>query len=185
MAAWDLGRWGHFPVAFLETLNQGGTIIWCSFIGWFRTDIQYKYRIGTALMYISQHDVQNSQPTFEINTNQKMMSSPLATVNNCRTWWRSSTVVVARTLRLGSAHSLVEVGSLRTAAALHRCVTQSAARVQSRQGAARVVAGLHSVGESLVLLTRNSCGQHGHAWYLLIPSILLNAVVAFQKPYCN
>lgn len=114
-----------------------------------------------------------------------MMSSPLASVNDRRPWWHGSTMVVARTLRLGSAHSLVEMGSLRTAAALHRSVAQSAARVRSRQGAAGVVAGLHSVGESLVLLTRQICGQNDHAQYLLIPTILSNAAKTFQKPYCN
>lgn len=113
------------------------------------------------------------------------MSSPLATINNRRPRWCGSTVVVAWTLRLGSAHSLVEMGSLRTATALHRCVAQSAARVRSRQGAAGVVAGLHSVEESLVLLTWHICGQQGHARFLSMPSILLKAFMAFQKPYRN
>lgn len=95
------------------------------------------------------------------------MTSPLASVNNCRPRWRSSAMVLAWTLWLGSTHSLVKMGSLRTAAALHRSVAQPAARVRSRQRAARVVAGLHTVGESLVLLTRHSCGHRSHARYLL------------------
>lgn len=89
-----------------------------------------------------------------------MISSPLASINNDRPWWRGSTVVMANTLRLWSAHvSLVQVSSLRTAAALHWSIVQSAAGVGSRQGAACVVAGLHAVGEFLVLLTWHSCEQ--------------------------
>lgn len=89
-----------------------------------------------------------------------MTSSPLTSINNDRPRWRGSTVVVANTLRLWSARaSLVQVSSLRTAAALHWSIVQSAAGVGSRQGAARAVAGLHVVGESLVLLTWQSCEQ--------------------------
>lgn len=87
-------------------------------------------------------------------------------------------MVVARALRLGSARSLVEVGSLWTAAALHRSVAQSTAKIRSRQGATCVVTGLHSIRESLVLLTRQCYEQHGHAQYLLIPTFLLKAVMA-------
>lgn len=89
--------------------------------------------------------------------NPQMISSPLSSIDNNRPRWRRTAVVVANALCLWGTHvSLVQVSSPRTATAVYRRVVQSTARVRSRQGTACVVAGLHVVGELLVLLTFQS-----------------------------
>lgn len=89
-----------------------------------------------------------------------LISSPLSPINNNGSWWCCASIVVANTLCFWGANvSLVQVSSLRTATALNRHIIQSTAGIRFGQGAARVVAGLHTVGELLVLLTFHSYGR--------------------------
>jgi len=101
--------------------------------------------------------------------NPRMMSSPLPPVDDNGPRGRRPVVVVTRTLGLGGAAlPVVQVSSLRAAAALHGGATRPTAGVSAGQRAAGVVAGSHVVGELEVLLTRHSWDTTATSFELIV-----------------